>query len=447
MRLKKYSWITGPCLRAVFAAVFVAGLAGCGKAPETKVTTARRAAIEETFTEPARTRLEQSWKVTMPVDGRIGRIGLEPGDSVQAGQELVEVDRHPYEQHVAEARDTVKELNASLRLNAYDALEKTFAVEAQATIDATSETIKAAHSQVDAERARSDRANLELARIQKLRQEKTVPQSQLDDAELLAATSTIELRKQEFYLAASNAIFTAIRLGPRYIEEWLGRKAIQRDELEARLGQAQARLERAEHDLDLARVTAPISGVVLKKYQGGDGSLSAGEPLLEIGNLAGLEGIAEVLTPDAMRLAEGSPVTLEPAVGMAGISGHVKRIEPAGFTKLSSLGVEQQRVNVIVALDSLPAGLGVGYRLEARFITGSHPDALVVPRSAVLQATDQSYYVFKVEGGRLVRQPVKIGLRSDTEMEITDGLAGGDCVVALPNATMRKGDRVRPVEE
>lgn len=326
MRLIKKRGFTGPSLAAVLSLALAAALAGCGKAPEAKVTAARQAAIEETFTEPARTRLEQSWEVTMPVDGRIGRIALEPGDSVQAGQELVEFDRHPYEQHVAEARDTVKELEASLRLNAYDALEKTFAVEAQATIDATSETIKAARSQVDAERARSDRANIELARIQKLRQEKTVAQSQLDDAELLAATSTIELRKQEFYLAASNAIFTAIRLGPRYIEEWLGRKAIQRDELVARLGQAQARLDRAEHDLDLARVTAPISGVVLKKYQEGDDSLAAGEPLLEIGDLAGLEAIAEVLTPDAMRLAEGSPVTLEPAVGMAKISGRVKRI-------------------------------------------------------------------------------------------------------------------------
>lgn len=426
--------------------LIAATLAGCGERPEVAVIAPRRSAIEESFTEPARTRLANSYRITMPIDGRIARIDIEPGDPISVGQELVAFDRLPYEQHVTEARATVQEIKASLRLNAYDALERTVAVEAQATIDATRETVKAARSQVDAERARSDRASIELERIRKLRAEKTVAQSQLDDAELLAATSMIELRKQEFYLAASNAIFTAIKLGPRYIEEWLGRKSIQRDELVARLGQAQARLARAEHDLSLASVTAPISGVVLKKYQLGDDSLAAGEPLLEIGSLTELEVIAEVLTPDAMSLAEGASVALEPAVGMATLAGRVKRIEPAGFTKLSSLGVEQQRVNVIVALDEIPPGLGVGYRLEARFFTGSHQDTLVIPRPAVLQAPDQSFYVFKVQGGELVRQTVTVGLRSDLELEILDGLTGEDTVLAIPNATLREGDGVRPVE-
>lgn len=101
-----------------------------------------------------------------------------------------------------------------------------------------------------------------------------------------------------------------------------------------------------------------------------------------------------------------------------------------------------------MALDTLPAGLGVGYRLEARFITGSNPRALVVPRPSVLQAADGSFYVFKVgEGGQLARQVVQIGLRSDTDMEITGGLSAGERVLALPNATMREGERVRPVDE
>jgi len=125
---------------------------------------------------------------------------------------------------------------------------------------------------------------------------------------------------------------------------------------------------------------------------------------LLLGNLAELEVETEVLTQDALQLLPGSKVEYETAMGMEKLSGEVTRIDPAGFTKLSSLGVEQQRVLVISSLDSRPENLGVGYRMQARFFTGSKDDALVAPRFSVLQAPDRSYYVLKVEGGVLKRR-------------------------------------------
>ena len=119
------------------------------------------------------------------------------------------------------------------------------------------------------------------------------------------------------------------------------------------------------------------------------------------------------------------------------------RIEPAGYTKLSALGVEQQRVNVIVGFDEPPVGLGAGFRVQARFIVRSRADALLVPRFSVLSTTDGSRYVMLVDGGRLGRRMVEVGLTSDLAVEIVSGLTESDILVAAPDALMQEGERVR----
>jgi len=121
----------------------------------------------------------------------------------------------------------------------------------------------------------------------------------------------------------------------------------------------------------------------------------------------------------------------------------VRRVEPAGFTKLSALGIEQQRVNVLVALKEPPPALGVGYRLQARFITARHESALIVPRASVLQAPDHSYYVFAVKGGRLEQRAIELGLQNDLEIEITGGLSEGERVVRAPDTSLQPGARVQ----
>ncbi|MFW6303833.1 MAG: efflux RND transporter periplasmic adaptor subunit, partial [Candidatus Sumerlaeota bacterium] len=154
---------------------------------------------------------------------------------------------------------------------------------------------------------------------------------------------------------------------------------------------------------------------------------------------------ADVLSEDALRLKVGDPVELDAAGREGPLTGSVKRIEPMGFTKRSSLGVEQQRVNIIFSLDESPDGLGVGYRLQARFITHSKQDALLVSRFSVLQDTDGSYYVLKIADGALQRQNVEVGLSSDLKMEITQGLTAEDLIVETPDTTMEEGMEVTAV--
>jgi HlyD family secretion protein len=273
--------------------------------------------------------------------------------------------------------------------------------------------------------------------------ETAVTEDELDDARTRAETAVIELRKQEFYAAALRALVVAVNLGPRFVNEYIARKELEREVLVEQLVQARARLAKAEHRLSLARVVSPIDGVVLERFEQGDSPLSAGQPLLLLGNLDELEVIAEVLTQDTLRLEPGSEVSLEPAARIEPIPGKVKRIEPAGFTKLSSLGVEQQRVNVIVSLAGPHDHLGVGYRLQARFFTGSKKDALIVPRFSVLQEPEGGFYVLEVQNGRLEKQPVEIGLRSDLELEVTAGVSESDRIVARPDSSLREETKVK----
>jgi HlyD family secretion protein len=251
------------------------------------------------------------------------------------------------------------------------------------------------------------------------------------------------LREQEMLRAAFHTLFTAIKLGPEYIDEWLGRKRIEREVVEQQLTQARARHARAQYDLRLIDILSPIEGVVLERFEQGGGPLPAGQPLLRLGNLRELEVVADVLTQDALRLAVGAEVLLTAAGLGESLDGRVERVEPAGFTKLSSLGVEQQRVKVIVAPGTRPSGLGVGYRLQARFFTGVKPDALIVPRFSVLQDEKGEHYVFKVVDGKLVRQAVEVGLRNDLDFEILDGLSPDERIVAAPDTEMRAGDSLK----
>jgi HlyD family secretion protein len=187
--------------------------------------------------------------------------------------------------------------------------------------------------------------------------------------------------------------------------------------------------------------------VVLERFERGEKPVLEGTPLLVLGNPSEIEVIADVLTEDALKLQIDDEVGLEKLSGERFLDGRVKLIEPQGFTKLSSLGVEQQRINVIVTVDDPPADLGVGYRLHARFFTGTRTGTLVVPRYTVLQSPDQSYYVFVVEGGKLRKRPVTPGLKSDLTVEILEGVEESTRVVASPDSTLVEGTDVKPVDQ
>lgn len=204
-------------------------------------------------------------------------------------------------------------------------------------------------------------------------------------------------------------------------------------------------------------VRAPVAGRVLRVAQASEGVVGLGAVLVELGDTAQLEVVAPLLSTDALQVHAGSPVRIERWGGPGVLQGRVRAVEPAAFTKVSALGVEEQRVNVLIDLTSPPeqwAALGDGYRVVARVLTREAENATLVPVSALFplpaegaaQGSDAAVprmAVFVVQEGRARRVPVALEARGATHAWVKDGLQAGAQVVVYPPAALADGGRVR----
>jgi HlyD family secretion protein len=217
--------------------------------------------------------------------------------------------------------------------------------------------------------------------------------------------------------------------------------AVNRTEYELQL--ARARLQSPGAGGGSVRIVAPITGAVLKRLRESASVVAAGEPLLELGDATQLEIVSDLLSTDAVRVKPGNDVLIEQWGGNEPLRGRVRRVEPAGFMKVSALGVEEQRVNVIVdfADASKAAGLGDSYRVEVRIVIWRTDRTLKVPVGSLFRR-GEGWAVFVVSDGVARLQPVQLGQRNDTEGQILEGLAAGQSVVLHPPDTLTDGMRV-----
>lgn len=421
-------------------------LTGCAKPPEVQVVSPREGKLRQVFTEQAETRMVRTFPVNLPVAGRIGRIDLEPGDRVTQGQVLVSYDRFDLDARVEQARSQVAESQAGLAATAYAGMEEVEEAEAAAMIAQAEARWHAARSAVELAWRRHEQAGVDLKRTRKLFDEGAVPRKQMEDAQLRFREAELAWQGAKRDREAARATVDAARTRRQMVDRKLEQKSLQVAAAQARVQQSLTREAREVHELARGQVRSPIAGVVLQRLEQGPRDLAAGAPLLVLGRPGDLEVMSEVLTEDALRLQPGSVVELLPGGGRPELTAHVKKIEPAGFTKLSSLGVEQKRVRVLARLSPVPPWLGAGYRLQARFITGEKEKALLVDRFSVLQDPQGKSYVFKVVNGKLVRQDVELGLRGELEYEIVKGLTTADRIVKVPDPATTAGGEVTPVQ-
>ncbi|HET9229481.1 MAG TPA: HlyD family efflux transporter periplasmic adaptor subunit, partial [Thermoanaerobaculia bacterium] len=191
-------------------------------------------------------------------------------------------------------------------------------------------------------------------------------------------------------------------------------------------------------------VRSPVDGVVLRRLRESETVVPAGEPLIEIGDPANLEIVSDLLSTDAARLRPGQLVEIEQWGGGAPLVGRVRRVEPSGFLKISALGVEEQRVNVIIDLAGSPEerrGLGDGFRVEVRVVVWDSPNALQVPTSALFR-DEQGWAAFVMENGKAMRKRVEVGPQSDRAAAVLSGLKEGEKVILHPSADIQDGVEV-----
>jgi HlyD family secretion protein len=364
-----------------------------------ETATVARGPLAVTVEEEGRTRVRDRYVLYAPVAGYLRRVELDVGDAVAARAVLATLD--------------------PLRPSTLDQRSR---AEAEARVAAARSELARREAAARQAAAEAELAASEFARTERLLARNLVSQSQFD-----AARSRMQAGA-----AAERAAVAAIDVG--------------RHELDAALASLRYTASgEAGRPLEAVPVRAPVAGRVLAIHQESAGVVSAGQPLLEVGDPGVLEVMVEVLSRDAVRIVPGGRVLLERWGGEAPLEGVVRTVEPTGFTKVSALGVEEQRVRVIADLASPPESwqrLGDGYRVEAKFVVWDSKDALTVPASALFRR-DDGWAAFVVEGGRARARAVTPGHGSGLLTEVVAGLEDGETVVVHPGDAISDGVRVR----
>ena len=389
-------------LSLILAGIAVAALLAWAlmPAPETvSVTEVRSGYFAETVEDEGRTALRERYTVSSPIGGFLRRVGLEPGDRVEADDTLFELEGMP--------------------APAFDARTQ---MQAREEVEQARARVEAARAELEARESDYEQAAADLSRNQRLHLREMVSTDELDRARTRRDSARAAVRSARYQVDVARFELAAART---------------RTEI--------AGGERDGDDQAALQVRAPLSGVVTARHRQHEGPVRDGEAILEIGDLDDLEVRVDLLSMDAVRVEPGMRVVIERWGGDDELSARVRRVEPAGFEDVSALGVDEQRVPVRVAITSPREQwreLGDGYRVEARFILWEDDDVLQVPTSALFRRDDQ-WRLFAVEDGRAVARAVEIGRRSGLRAEIEAGVEAGDRVITHPGDRISDGIRVR----
>jgi HlyD family secretion protein len=386
--------------RVLISVGVVAGLLAIAlwpRATPVEIGTIATGPLVVTVDEEGTTRVRDRFVVSSPVAGRVLRIELEPGDAVKRGQVV-----------------------ARVRAEAPPLLDERARAEGQAAIEGARAALGRARAEEQRARASLAQLQRELTRVRELAQNRVVSAQELEarEAEAKVAEESV------------NAAVFAVQAATSELQRALARLAPSNPDATGRI----------------VTVTAPVSGVVLKRMRESESIVPAGDPLIEIANPQQLEIVADLLSTDAVRIKPGARAIIEQWGGEKTLDARVRRIEPAGFTKISALGVEEQRVNVVIDFvdpAAASASLGDAYRVEVRIVLWEAPNVQLVPTSALFRV-GESWAVFVVDADRARRVTVTLGHQTGQTAEVLSGLSEGARVILHPVETLTDGARVKP---
>ena len=390
---KKIAWMVGGLI--VLALLVWAFMP---RATEVEVASVTQGRFERSVQEDGKTRLRDRYVVSTPLAGRVARITLRQGDSVERDAMVA----------------TLWPLVPAL-------LDERARDQQNAHVGALEASVSRAKANVGRAMAALDQARAELKRNEALAKEGFVSPNQNETGRL-----TVRLREQELESARQE------ESGARH----------ELDQSRIALRQYSSGSTGAQQRA--WQIKAPVSGKILKIQQQSEGIVQAGTPLMELGDPSQLEVVVDVLTEDAAQITPGTPVQLSNWGGPETLEGRVRLIEPAAFTKVSALGVEEQRVNAVIDITSAPdkrATLGDGFKVDVRVLVQVVENAVKVPVSALFPVGARSA-LFVVEGGRARQREIEVAARNGVEAWVKTGLAPGTPVIVYPPTALKDGARV-----
>ena len=386
--------------RVLVSAAIILGLFAIVLWPTTvqvDVATMSRGPLVVTVDEEGVTRVRERFIVSAPVSGRVLRIELEPGDRVKRGQVV-----------------------ARVRAEASPLLDARARAEAEAVVESARAVLGRARAEEGRAKATLDQTRRDVSRLRPLAEDRVIAKQELEthEADVNVAQENVNAAAFAVRAATSDLRRAEARLTPSTVE-------------------APGRV---------VAVTAPVNGVVLRRLRESETFVPAGDPLIEMGDEGQLEIVSDLLSTDAVRIKPGARAIVEQWGGEKTLAARVRRIEPSGFMKISALGVEEQRVNVVLDfVEASPAArpsLGDGYRVEVRIVVWEAPSVLTVPTGALFRKGDQ-WAVYVVDDGRAHRTLLELGHQTGQYAEVVSGLAEGARVIVHPGDTLVDGARVR----
>jgi len=354
-----------------------------------------RGDLTVTVSDDGMTRVRDVFVLSAPLDGTMTRVEVEPGDQVTENETVISTIR-PLLPPLLPARTTAQLKSA----------------------------VASAEAALIAARADAERLQAEHERLVR----------DLDRAKALLVSATVSQQAVDNAIAAEREGYLAVRSAEAVI-------GMRRQELAA--ARAALMPSQAQNGNDTVAVKAPLSGQILEIDRESEGPIAQGTPIVEIGDLNSLECVADFLSEEAVRVKPGDKVQFSDWGGDP-LPGRVRRVEPAGFTKISALGIEEQRVNIVMDLDN-PAdrqNLGHGYRFVANIVVWQGDDRLIVPMSALFRDAD-GWAVFVIANGRAHWRNVEVGHTNRLNAEILGGLNEGDSVVVHPPRQLERGAKVK----
>lgn len=382
--------------------IIILAIIGIGLIPRptlVDIVLAKRGPLQVTIEEEGKTRVIDHYVLSAPVDGFARRINLEIGDAVEKDQQIVSLE--------------------PLRSNVLDPRSR---AEAEARVSAAKAALNAANQNARAAEADAQFAEDEKKRFQRLYESGTIPYDKYQQSITDAQRTKAKLESTKFAVQVAQFEKTAAEAALRY-------------------SAAQASGE----DPETVSIKAPVSGKVLKIHHKSEGVVNKGDPLIDIGDPHSLEVEVEVLSRDAVRIKPGTKVEFTRWGGNATLEGSVRTVEPVGFTKISALGVEEQRVHVIVDITSPKnewKDLGDGYRVETSFILWEGKNILQVPSSALFHHGD-GWALYTANNNIAELRIVKTGQRSGITTQILSGISESEKIINHPGDNLEPGVRIR----
>lgn len=392
---KKNIWI----ILVVVLAVLVAGfniVSGLNNSVVVSGVQVQETTIQAYIDENGRTSLPHVYHITMPMQGRILPLTLSEGDRVIKGQQVGKMEDLDWQEALLEV----------------ESITATF----QNWLESSAAQLKASNIRLEFDK-------WDWERHKKLAQKSAISEREQRDTKRNFLDSTVQVESSQAMYYATKALQSIIDLLPGYVNR----------------------------NYDRTIIKSPVTGTILKRHVWNEKVMTAGAPLLDVGTLDELEVTAEILTEEAVHVHQGDKVVIYgSSLGDKSLPGTIRLVEPKAFTKVSSLGVEEQRVAIKISftpeakkiIQETELNLGLEYRVRVKIITDEKSKALTVPRTALFFGSDGQWQLFRVENGRAKLRVVEIGLVNDLEAEIVSGLLKGDTIISVPQSNLTEGGKV-----